>query len=71
MTFDSLREWLRWAFWGFVYLTTLTVAVVVFWRMPFSQELRWCFLAVFVIGIVVDILHKLRPEPPPQPRTHS
>jgi hypothetical protein len=71
MGFDSLREWLRWAFWAFAYLTTLAIAVVIFWGMlPVQQEVRYCLLAIVAIGIVVDVLHKTRPEPPPRARTH-
>ncbi len=64
MNFDSLREWLRWGFWGFAYFTTLITAYVVFWGvLPATAQVRWSLLALVAIGIVVDVLHKVRPEP--------
>ncbi len=69
MNFDSLREWLRWGFWGFAYFTTLTVAYVIFWHLlPATAQVRWSLLALVAIGIVIDVMHKLRPEPAPRPR---
>jgi hypothetical protein len=64
MNFDTLRQWLRWGFWGFAYFTTLVIAYVIFWRLlPATAQVRWSLLALIAIGIVVDVLHKLRPEP--------
>lgn len=62
MTFDVLREFLRWAFWGLVYLMTFTGGVLAAAQMPVPSPLRLFLIATVLYGIAVDVLHKRRTD---------
>ncbi len=62
MTFDTLRQGLRWTFWVLLWLMTgLLGAVLFLGTIPFSAPVRWLMFAV-VLGIVAeDVRRKLHP----------
>ena len=64
MTFDTLRQGLRWTFWVLVWLMTgLLGAVLFLGTVPVPVPLRWAMFAV-VLGIVAeDVRRKLHPPP--------
>ena len=62
MTFDTLREGLRWTFWVLVWLFTALMGALLFLAtVPVPVPLRWAMFAV-VLGIVAeDVRRKLQP----------
>ena len=62
MTFDTLRQGLRWTFWVLVWLMTgLLGAVLFLGTIPVPGPMRWLMFAV-VLGIVAeDVRRKLHP----------
>lgn len=62
LTPGIITEALRWLFWGLLYLMTLTIGFIAFLHVPTTMEVRWLLLAVVALGIVVDVLHKLRAD---------
>ena len=64
MTFDTLRQGLRWTFWVLLWLMTCLLGAVLFLgTVPVSAPLRWAMFAV-VLGIVAeDVRRKLQPTP--------
>ena len=62
MTFDVLRQFLRWTFWGLVYLMTICGGILASLAMPVPQPVRMFFIATVLYGIAVDILHKHRAD---------
>ena len=62
MSFDVLRQFLRWVFWGLVYLMTFTGAMLASAQMPVAPPLRMFLIATVLYGIAVDVLHKRRAD---------
>ena len=64
MTFETLRQGLRWTFWVLLWLmTSLLGAVLFLGTVPAPVPLRWAMFAV-VLGIVAeDVRRKLHPAP--------
>ena len=66
MTFDTLRQGLRWTFWVLVWLVTALLGALLFLgTVPVPVPLRWAMFAV-VLGIVAeDVRRKLQPTVAP------
>ena len=66
MTFDTLRQGLRWTFWVLVWLVTALLGAVLFLgTVPVPVPLRWAMFAV-VLGIIAeDVRRKLQPAVAP------
>lgn len=66
MSFDLLRQGLRWTFWVLVWLMTALLAAVLFLgTAPVPAPVRWIGFAA-VLGIVAeDIRRKLTPAVEP------
>ena len=66
MTFETLRQGLRWTFWVLVWLMTSLLGFVLFLgTIPVPVPVRWAMFAV-VLGIVAeDVRRKLHPAPEP------
>lgn len=62
MTPDLLVQFLRWTFWGVVYLMTFCGALLASVSMPLAQPLRMFLIATVLYGIAVDVLHKQRAD---------
>jgi hypothetical protein len=69
MTFETIRQGLRWTFWVLLWLmTSLLGAVLFLGTFPAPAPLRWAMFAV-VLGIVAeDVRRKL--HPPVVPSRH-
>ena len=66
MTFDTIRQGLRWTFWVLLWLMTALLGAVLFLAtVPVAAPLRWAMFAV-VLGIVAeDVRRKMQPTPAP------
>lgn len=52
---DSLREALRWLWWGLWYLLAVTLALIlIVGALPVSPWLRWAMLGVVLWALAVD-----------------
>ena len=62
MTWDVLERFLRWIFWGLVYLMVLVTALVMTVGMvPLPDPMKWAMFGVFVWGVVLDASRKGEP----------
>ncbi len=62
MTFETIRQVLRWTFWVLLWLMTVLLGALLFLgTVPVPSLLRWLMFAV-VLGIVAeDVRRKLHP----------
>ena len=61
---DVLREFLRWLFWGTLYLATFLTALLLVMPLPMPLFMRLSIVGVFAVGIAVDVERKRREGPP-------